>query len=65
MKLQIFYLAGMLITMFLAYKVMSKVKDTPKEEECQEPVELEEPEETAFGIKQNESDSPEDGNKNL
>ncbi len=38
MKLQLFYVAGLLILMFFAYRVMSKVKDAPKEEENKEPV---------------------------
>ncbi len=46
MKLQIFYVIGMFITMFLAYRVMSKVKDTPQENDNEEqPAESEEPEE--------------------
>ena len=38
---QLFYVAGLLITMFFAYKVMSKVKDRPKPED-QKPVKPEE-----------------------
>jgi len=32
MKEQLFYVAGLIILMFFAYRVMSKVKDIPKEE---------------------------------
>ena len=38
---QLFYVAGLLITMFFAYKVMSKVKDKPKPED-KKPVKPEE-----------------------
>ena len=45
MKEQIFYVAGLLICLFFAFKVMAKVKDIPKEDENKEPVEPEEEEE--------------------
>ncbi|MDR0232838.1 MAG: hypothetical protein LBI82_12060 [Dysgonamonadaceae bacterium] len=38
MNQQLFYVAGLLIAMFFAYKVMSKVKDIPKKEEKKKPV---------------------------
>ena len=41
MKEQLIYVAGLLICMFLAYKVMKKVKDIPKEEEKEQIEELE------------------------
>ena len=41
MKQQLFYVAGLLILMFFAFRVMSKVKDIPKEED-KKPVKPEE-----------------------
>jgi len=41
MKQQLLYVACILILMFFAYRVMSKVKDIPKEEK-EKPVEPEE-----------------------